>query len=323
MVGPTITYAWANLTTGGSLGTGSTVDLSAVAVFSSDTVQCTATAADADGGSAIGTAMLTVDNRDPSVAVTVTPSTASSTDTLTCTASPSDDDGDSLTTTFAWDVSGTTVAATSTSGLTSTLAGVFSSGDTVTCTVTSDDGKGGVGTGSASSSITNDAPVVTGVTLTPTTARTLDTLTASASTSDPDGDPLTVTYDFYVDGTLAQSGSSNTLSGATYFDKNESVYVSVTADDGTDSTTASSASVLIENTPPTAPAVSITPSSPTAGDTLLCNIVTPSSDDDGDSITYTITWEVDGVMQMRWMPVVVRRGRCLLCELRVQQRHLW
>jgi len=292
---PTITYVWDNLTTGGSLGTGSTVDLSAVSVFSSDTVQCTATAADVDGGSAIGTATLTVDNRDPSVAVTLTPSTASSTDTLTCTASPSDDDGDSLTTTFAWDVSGTAVAASSTSGLTSTLAGVFSSGDTVTCTATSSDGKGGVGTGSASSAITNDAPVVTGVTLTPTTARTLDTLTASASASDPDGDPLTITYDFYVDGTLVQSGSTSTLSGITYFDKHQSVYVTVTADDGTDSTSASSASVLIENTPPTAPTVSITPSSPTAGDTLLCNIVTPSSDDDLDSITYTITWEVDGV----------------------------
>jgi hypothetical protein len=292
---PSISYAWSNLTTGGSLGTGSTLDLSAVAVFSADTVQCTATATDTDGGSGTGSATLTVDNRDPTASVSISPTSASSSDTLTCTATVADDDGDSLTTTFAWDVGGTTVAATSTSGLTSTLAGAFASGDTVTCTVSTSDGKGGTATDSASATITNDAPVVSGVTLTPTTARTNNTLTASATTSDPDGDPLTVTYDFYVDGALVQSGSSTTLSGATYFDKHESVYVAVTADDGTDTTTVNSATVVIDNTPPGAPVVSITPTSPTAGDTLICNIDTPSSDDDLDSITYSIAWEVDGV----------------------------
>lgn len=292
---PTLSYAWSNLTTGGSLGAGATLDLSIVSVFSGDTVQCTATATDTDGGSGTGAATLTVDNRDPTLSVTLTPATASSGDTLTCAATPADADGDSLTTTFAWTVGSTAVSASSTSGLTSTLSGVFAAGDTVTCTATSSDGKGGTATDSASSSITNDAPVVTGVTLTPSTARTNNTLTASATTSDPDGDPLTVTYDFYVAGALVQSGSGTTLSGVVHFDKHDAVYVSVTADDGTDTTTVSSGTVVIDNTPPGPPVVSITPTSPTAGDTLVCTIDTPSSDDDGDTVTYTMAWEVDGV----------------------------
>jgi hypothetical protein len=292
---PSISYSWDNLTTGGSLGAGATLDLSVVAVFSADTVQCTATAADTDGGSGTGTATLTVDNRAPTLSVVLTPASASSSETLTCVAAPADDDGDSLTTTFAWDVGGTTVAATSTSGLTSTLAGAFSAGDTVTCTATTSDGKGGTASDSASSSITNDAPVVSGVTLLPSTARTNNTLTASATTSDPDGDPLTVTYSFYVGGSLVQAGSSTTLSGITHFDKHESVYVAVSAYDGTDTTTVNSATVVIDNTPPGAPVVSITPTSPTAGDTLVCNIDTPSNDDDSDTVTYTMAWEVDGV----------------------------
>ena len=292
---PTFSYSWDNLTTGGSLGTGASLDLSVVSVFSADTVQCTATATDTDGGTGTGTATLTVDNRAPTLSVALTPTTASSGDTLTCVATPADDDGDSLTTTFSWDVGGSTVAATSTAGLTSTLSGAFAAGDTVTCTATTSDGKGGTASDSASSSITNDAPVVSGVTLTPSTARTNNTLTASATTSDPDGDPLTVTFDFYVAGSLVQSGSSTTLSGLTYFDKHESVYVSVTADDGTDTTTVNSATVVIDNTPPGAPVVSISPTSPTAGDTLVCTIDTPSSDDDSDTVTYTMAWEVDGV----------------------------
>ncbi|MEC8423039.1 MAG: hypothetical protein VX000_04630, partial [Myxococcota bacterium] len=292
---PSVAYSWDNLSTGASLGSSAVLDLSAVAVASADTVQCTATATDADGGSGTGSATLAVENRDPTVAVTLTPASAGATATLTCVAVAADDDDDTLTTSFSWSVSGAGVPATSTSGSTTTLAGVFASGDVVTCTATTADGKGGTATDSASSSIVNDAPVVSGVTLLPSSVRTNDTLTAAASASDPDGDPLTMRYDFYVDGALVQTGSGTTLSGAAYFDKDQSVQVAITADDGTDSTTSTSATVLVENTPPGAPGVSISPASPTAGDSLTCTIDTPSSDDDLDTVTYSVAWQVDGV----------------------------
>jgi len=50
------------------------------------------------------------------------------------------------------------------------------------------------------------------------------------------------------------------------------------------------------NTEPTAPEVSIAPTSPTAGeDDLICSIDEDAYDPDGDSVTYTFEWEVDGV----------------------------
>jgi hypothetical protein len=40
--------------------------------------------------------------------------------------------------------------------------------------------------------------------------------------------------------------------------------------------------------------IRITPEAPVEGDALTCEIVTPSFDADGDTLTYTYAWEVDG-----------------------------
>ena len=152
---PTLTYAWSG-SSAGSLGT---VDLSTTTVASSETVTCTATASDTDGGGAVGTATLTTANRAPIVSLSPS-SGAVTSDTLTCSASASDDDGDSLTTTFSWTVGGTTVSATSTASLSSTLAGAFVAGNLVACTATTADGKGGSDDDTASTTITNTAPTV-------------------------------------------------------------------------------------------------------------------------------------------------------------------
>lgn len=51
----------------------------------------------------------------------------------------------------------------------------------------------------------------------------------------------------------------------------------------------------VENSAPTAPGVAISPAVPQYGQALTCAIETDSVDDDGDEITYTYTWTVDGV----------------------------
>ncbi|MBO87248.1 MAG: hypothetical protein CL927_18020 [Deltaproteobacteria bacterium] len=79
------------------------------------------------------------------------------------------------------------------------------------------------------------------------------------------------------------------------FSKGDTVTVDIIADDGTDTTTVSGPSLVIDNTPPEAPTLAITPSSPGPGDSLWCEVVTDSPDADEDAITYTITWTVDGV----------------------------
>ena len=290
---PTITYAWTG-DVAGSLGTGSSLDLSTTSAASAETVTCTATAADTDGGSDTGTASLTTDNRDPTVTAGLTPASPSVVNTLTCAATASDDDGDSTTHTFAWTVGGTTVAATTTGATSSTLAGAFVKNDTVVCTITTSDGKGGGDSDTDSAIIGNAAPVVSAFTLNPSTATTDTTLTANATTSDPDGDSLTLTYVWSVAGTTVLSGSDNTLDGSTYFDKDQAVSVTITADDGS-ATATDSDSLTVDNTAPGSPTVAIDPTDAVEGDSLVCTIDTASTDDDRDSVTYTVTWTVDSV----------------------------
>jgi subtilisin family serine protease len=51
------------------------------------------------------------------------------------------------------------------------------------------------------------------------------------------------------------------------------------------------------NSPPTAPVVDVIPDSPKTGDDLLCSIATPSTDADGDTVTYSYAWYKDDALQ--------------------------
>ena len=288
--GDTVTYDyawWRN-------GVASTASTSAVMPASEtsrgDTWRVVVTPND---GSAIGPSgedTLTIANSTPSIAtVSISPDPAGSDDTLTCAWSGfSDADGDADQSTVVWTIGGTVV------GTDTTLAGAFSLGDTVTCTVTPNDGSV---TGTAVSDlvvITNAPPSVDLLTLTPAAPDTNDTLTAAITTSDADGDTVSVTYAWTVNGT-AVGVTTNTLSGVTRFDKHDVVSVTVTPWDGTTYGTAVTTSVTVVNSDPSAPAVSISPAAPHNANDVVCEISTPSADIDADTITYTITWTVDGV----------------------------
>jgi hypothetical protein len=286
-------YAWSVDGVPSSASTSSTLPASATEAGQAWTVSVTAS--DGLATSAAGTASVTIVNTDPVVTASLTPASATRASTLTCTGTATDVDADTPTLTFGWTVDGAPVTASSSTSSLSTLVGAFAVGQLVACTVTADDGKGGTDSDSASVTIGNTAPVVDGVTLSPGTVYTNDTLTAVASASDADGDALTLTYDWYVDGTLVQSGPSDTLDGAAYFDRDEVVYVEVLAEDGADSASATSASTTVSNTAPSAPVVEITPSDAASGDDLTCAVVTPSADADGDALTYAFAWDVDGV----------------------------
>ncbi|MBK7759824.1 MAG: hypothetical protein IPI35_26160 [Deltaproteobacteria bacterium] len=67
----------------------------------------------------------------------------------------------------------------------------------------------------------------------------------------------------------------------------------------TDGTTAGSAvssnTATVANSTPSAPGVTMDPEVPEAGvDDLWCAVTTPASDDDGDTLSYTITWTKNG-----------------------------
>ncbi len=280
-------YAWYR---NGSLSSASTSDtLPDSATSKGDTWRVEVTPNDGSVDGAAGSASLTIGNTAPSVtSADITPDPADVSDTLTCTATGfSDDDGDSDRSTYAWTVNG------SSAGSGSSLSSGFEKGDTVVCTVTPYDGTDSGTAVTDTIVIDNAPPEVTSVTLSPTDPTTDETLSSTVSSSDPDGDRVTLSYAWYVDGTLIGS-TATAISGVTWFDKNEVISVVVTPYDGTDYGATGTDSVTCANTAPTAPTVSIDPDPPAGNDDLVCVIDTASSDDDGDTITYTIEWDVGG-----------------------------
>lgn len=271
------------------------MDLSATAVGASSRVRCTVTATDGDGGTVSGQGSVTTVNRDPVATAVLSPAPTALRDaTLSCTAAATDPDDDAPTLSLAWDVDGTPVSATPTGPTSSSLAGAFSVGQTVSCTATATDGRGGADTDVASTQITNTPPVVGPVDFAEASTRTDDVLTAVANPTDADGDPLTVSYAWTVNGSdVAATGPS--LDGAVWFDEGDTVAVTVTADDGVATDVASAPVRTVLNTAPTAPTARIDPELAFGGDTLTCTVDTPSTDADGDPIVYEVTWTVDGV----------------------------
>jgi hypothetical protein len=201
-----------------------------------------------------------------------------------------DSDGDTVSYSYEWSVNGSPVLET-----TDALSSGFVANDAVVCSVTPNDGILDGGQGSSSIIVSNSPPVVDSVVLQPDPAYTDSLLTATSTYSDLDGDTMSVTYTWSVGSSEVQSGTDHTLSGS-FFSKGDSVSISVIVHDGTIDSSPVSSTLLIQNTPPTSPSVSIDPVSPIEGDSdLICTIDTPSSDIDGDSIDYIFSWTVDGI----------------------------
>ncbi len=286
----TYTYAWAV----NGVSTGTSASTLANSYFSKgDTVTVTVTPTDGTDAGTSDSDSLVIGNTAPSVsAITMTPSPIGTNDTCSPVVTSADVDGDSVSYTYAWAVNGTAVAATS-----STLSGVsyFDKGDTVTVTITPTDGTDAGAPVSASIVVGNTAPTVASVTLSPSTIYTNDTVNAlTGLTSDPDGDAVTLTYNWFVNG-ISTGATSTSLSGVSYFDKGDIVRVVITPTDGTDTGSTVAANVTVSNSAPTAPVIALDPTSPQEGiDDLLCEITTASTDADGDPISYTFEWDVDG-----------------------------
>jgi len=281
-------YRWT--VDGVEAGTGPTLVSSA---FSRSAVLvCYATPFDGeDHGAEVTSPPVTVLNTPPSIdTVTLSPESPRVTDVITVSiGGATDADGDAISYRYAWTIDGAAIGHTG-----SSLDGsLFRKGQRIAVTVTPSDGLDD-GTPVSSDAVVsvNSPPVVDAVTLTPDPVYTLDALTAITTASDPDGDPLTLTHTWYVDGT-PQAETGATLASINYV-KHEDVYVSVVANDGSTSSDAlSSPTLTVSNSAPTSPELAIDPATPRSSDDLYCEVAAPSTDDDGDPITYSFRWELD------------------------------
>jgi len=152
--------------------------------------------------------------------------------------------------------------------------------------------------------ILNSAPTVSNVELTPTTPVTTDGLTATWDDADADSDSLTYIIRWYIVGVGVQA-AYNDLSTipASVTTKSQTWYYNLTVFDGTDySLEVSSSQVTIQNTLP-----EVTNLALTAAPKTITNLVaswTAADNDTSDTLTFNVTWYLDGEVNCSWFTSV-------------------
>ena len=280
-------YAW---TVSGSTVSETSASLTGDSFNRGDTVTCTVTPNDGEAdGSSVTSNTVTIGNTAPSIdLVEITPDPATASSTLTCSYDGySDDDGDADASTYEWFIDGVSV------GTDSTLEGAFVGGDSVTCTVTPNDGTDTGTALSAIQNISNTAPELADVTLSPDPAYEADTLNCTpGTTTDVDGTTsFTYSYRWTVNG--GDPGETSSQLTGDDFSRGDTVLCSVRPNDGSaDGDPVDSNTLTIGNTAPVVSSVSIDPDPAVASDVLLGGYT--FVDDDGDSDDSTIAWTVNG-----------------------------
>ena len=256
--------------------------------------KCVVTPNDGQDDGATGEAQKTIANTVPTAPkVTLSPSSPKTTDNLVVTASGSTDaDGDTVTYKYAWYRDTVLQTSLTTNAVTEDLT---AKGQVWKCTVRAYDGTGNSAAVSKQVTIGNTLPSAPTVSISPGAPDTSSDLVATAAATDADGDTLTYTYAWSKEGVLQDGLTTGTVT-ADLTARSEVWTCAVTASDDTGAGAAGEAQVTIGNAKPTAPTVSISPSSPKTTSNL---VATPSAstDADGDPVTYRYAWYKDSVLQ--------------------------
>ncbi len=245
----------------------------------------------------VGTAALNlnIDGEPTTPVVSISPNPAPSGEPLVVNIDePSiDPEGADVTYSYQWYVDEVLVPGAITPGI---EAGRTMRAEYWRVEVTPSDGEIEGTPGVASVTIENSAPRVDGVTLTPSSPRTGDDILATASGwFDQDGDSPLYRYNWTHNGELDPDETTDTFPLEKTVRGDELRVTVVPRDAFDDGEPVTSSLVVVENTPPAGGGVIITPEAPEPTDDLLCTVDVIPSDDDGDPISYTYTWYVDGV----------------------------
>ncbi|GMG86573.1 hypothetical protein [Biformimicrobium ophioploci] len=226
-------------------------------------------------------------NSAPTVSgLSFSPATPKTTDQIAVTATVADSDGDSLDTRYSWSVNDIPVSGADTDSLGPEY---FKKGDNVTVTVTASDGTEQT-SASLSVTIANSAPTIAELIFSPSTPKTADQITVTATVVDSDGDALDTRYSWSVNESPVPGADTDRL-GPEHFEKDDNVTVTVIASDGTDDATAS-LSVTIADTPPEV-TVSGAPDSLAFGTTASFSV--DVNDPDNDPFEYRFLARPNGM----------------------------
>jgi hypothetical protein len=142
--------------------------------------------------------------------------------------------------------------------------------------------------------IQNGAPTVDSIEMLPDLPYTMDDIVANATASDPDGDPITLTYRWFVDGVERSAVTGNVYSNERTI-RGSVLSVEITAmDDELTSEPVRSPDVTILNTVPGPAMVGLSSQAPNDDQDIVCLVLAEPEDADGDDFTYTFSWTRNG-----------------------------
>jgi hypothetical protein len=220
-------------------------------------------------------------------AVTMSPAAPTSADTVVCAAASTDADGDTLEMSYAWMVDGALVGSGSVLS-----AGQARGGSKIDCLVQATDGMDKTQASTGAVLVAHSAPSIDMLNFDVFSADTDTVLRAVHMTSDIDGDAVSVEYSWTVNGVSAGDGIE--LDGADAFDSGDTVLLTATPVDEYDRGAAATVSLVISDSAPQAPSVGFEADTSREGDDLVCVIDVPAVDVDGDAISYSFQWMLDG-----------------------------
>lgn len=215
----------------------------------------------------------------------ITPSTAYNDSVLVCAATVSDID-QAIIPSYTWEINGNIVSNTTDTLDLSTVTAIPT--DTVVCTVTAEDDFALVASDSVSIILSNRAPVLSNVQIDPNASvYTNSTLLCSADIQDDDGENLSATYEWIVNGNTVSTQADITLDNA-LVSPADTVECVVRVTDGYGSSVSSSTSVTVLNSDPVIDSISLSPVNPLLTDTAVCTAF--ATDADGDTPTLALAW---------------------------------
>jgi hypothetical protein len=243
----------------------------------------------------------------------------STSDVLTCEATVSDPD-ETPAISYLWSIlsSGQPIGVGDSLQLDPSFV---SSGDTVICEATASDSDWASDSATASVLLQNDDPVITDVSISPSSPGPADLLVCTVSATDPDGDSLSSSFSWTNASTGASLGSGAELQlDSSMAASGESIECEAAVADVQGGTDSAVASVQVSNTPPVVGAASIDPAAGVQETTLLeCAAEAGDAEDGVLSVVYVWTNSTTGAFlgtgaHLQLLPSLAVAGDEILCE---------
>lgn len=205
-------------------------------------------------------------------------------DTITCSANGSDFDNEALSASYVWTNQSTGAVLGAVDSL--SLDGQsIQPNDRLLCVVTITDQDGAQDSGSGSVIVSNTAPSLSNLSISPLSPTVMEIVTCTGDVSDPDTQSYSTTAEWYVGGSWVGSGLSLDLASV-LISKGDTLGCDLMVRDDAGGTDSKSVTTTVVNSPPEYSSLGIQPVSPTMTDTIYCDFDVTDPDNDVLSVSY-------------------------------------